>query len=129
VSTITVEPTNDRDQREHHQPRHPPNEPVCCARRGCPNPEPSASRTTACARDGSGSRWILASPSTNTGIVIPAAILGVGTVSSGASTDLIWLAILTAATLGALATRGGMGRLAGLALVGGYVAFVVAHLI
>jgi cation:H+ antiporter len=62
------------------------------------------------------------------GIIIPAAILGLGTVSSGVSADLVWLLVLTAATLGALATRSGIGRLAGVALVGGYIAFVVAHL-
>ena len=62
------------------------------------------------------------------GIVIPAAILGIGTVSGGVSADLVWLTVLTAGTLVALATRGGMVRLAGIALVAGYAAFVVAHL-
>ena len=63
------------------------------------------------------------------GILIPAAILGLGTVSSGVPTDLVWLLVLTAATLGALATRSGIGRLAGVALVCGYVAFVIAHVV
>jgi cation:H+ antiporter len=63
------------------------------------------------------------------GILVPAAILGLGTVSSGVPADLVWLLVLTAATLGALATRSGIGRLAGVALVCGYVAFVVAHLV
>jgi Ca2+/H+ antiporter len=63
------------------------------------------------------------------GILIPAAILGLGTVSSGVPADLVWLLVLTAATLGALATRSGIGRLAGAALVGGYIAFVIAHLV
>ena len=61
------------------------------------------------------------------GIVIPAAILGLGTVPGGVTSDLIWLAVLTAGTFAGLASRGGMGRLAGIALVGAYLAFVVAH--
>ena len=61
------------------------------------------------------------------GILIPAAILGLGTVSSGVPADLVWLLVLTAATLGALATRSGIGRLAGAALVCAYIAFVIAH--
>jgi cation:H+ antiporter len=95
---------------------------------------PNASTSFRLARQGRGDAAVSETLNSNNinligGIVIPAAILGIGTVSGGVSADLIWLAILTAATLGALATRGGMGRLAGLALVSGYVAFVVAHLI
>jgi cation:H+ antiporter len=95
---------------------------------------PNASTALRLARQGRGDATVSEALNSNNinlvgGIVIPAAILGIGTVSSGVSADLIWLAILTAATLAALATRGGMVRLAGFALVGGYVAFVVAHII
>jgi cation:H+ antiporter len=61
------------------------------------------------------------------GIVIPAVILGPGSVPGSVSADLIWLVMLTAGTLFALASRHGMGRLWGIALVGAYVAFVITH--
>ena len=41
--------------------------------------------------------------------------------------DLVWLAVLTAGAFVGLASRDGMGRLAGVALVGAYLAFVIAH--
>ena len=61
------------------------------------------------------------------GVVIPAAILGVGTVTHGVMVDLAWLAALTGWTLLALAGRRGMGRLAGSVLIVGYLAFVATH--
>ena len=95
---------------------------------------PNASTAFRLARQGRGDATVSETLNSNNinlvgGIVIPAAILGLGTVSGGVSADLVWLMALTAATLAALATKGGMVRLAGVALVGGYIAFVVAHLI
>ena len=63
------------------------------------------------------------------GIVIPAAILGLGVVPGTVSADLLWLALLTVGALIALAAPRGMGRLAGGLLVAGYLAFVVAHIV
>jgi cation:H+ antiporter len=95
---------------------------------------PNASTAVRLARQGRADATVSETLNSNNinligGIVIPAAILGTGTVSGGVSADLTWLAILTAATLAALAMRGGMVRLMGFALVGGYLAFVVAHII
>jgi cation:H+ antiporter len=63
------------------------------------------------------------------GVIIPAAILGLGHIAADAEGDLLWLTVLTGRSLVALAHPRGMGRLAGLALVGGFVAFVVSHVV
>jgi hypothetical protein len=63
------------------------------------------------------------------GVIIPAAILGLGRIAADAEGDLLWLTVLTGRSLVALAHPRGMGRLAGLALVGGFVAFVVSHVV
>jgi cation:H+ antiporter len=93
---------------------------------------PNMSTAIRLARQGRGDATVSETLNSNNinlvgGIVIPAAILGLGTVPGSASSDLVWLAVLTGGTLVALAMRGGMGRLAGVALVGAYLAFVVAH--
>jgi cation:H+ antiporter len=93
---------------------------------------PNMSTAIRLARQGRGDATVSETLNSNNinlvgGIVIPAAILGLGTVPGSASGDLVWLAVLTGGTLVALAMRGGMGRLAGVALVGAYLAFVVAH--
>jgi cation:H+ antiporter len=95
---------------------------------------PNMSTALRLARQGRGDATVSETLNSNNinlvgGIVLPAAILGLGTLPGGTSSDLLWLALLTAGTLLALAPRGGMTRLAGIALVGGYVAFVVAHFI
>jgi cation:H+ antiporter len=93
---------------------------------------PNMSTAIRLARQGRGDATVSETLNSNNinlvgGIVIPAAILGLGSVPGGVSADLVWLVMLTAGALVALAARGGMGRLAGVALVGAYLAFVIAH--
>ena len=63
------------------------------------------------------------------GVIIPAVVLGLGTVTRGVKIDLLWLAALTGWTLVTLAGRRGMGRNGGAVLIAGYAAFVLAHVI
>ena len=93
---------------------------------------PNMSTAIRLARQGRGDATVSETLNSNNinlvgGIVIPAAILGLGTVPGGVTSDLIWLAVLTAGTFAGLAMRGGMGRVAGIALVGAYLAFVISH--
>jgi cation:H+ antiporter len=94
---------------------------------------PNMSTAIRLARQGRGDATVSETLNSNNinlvgGIVIPAVILGLGSVPGGAASDLIWLAVLTTGALAGLASRGGMRRLAGVALVGAYLAFVVAHI-
>jgi cation:H+ antiporter len=93
---------------------------------------PNMSTAIRLARQGRGDATVSETLNSNNinlvgGIVIPATILGVGSVPGGVSADLIWLVLLTAGTLVALSRHRGMGRLAGVALAGAYVAFVITH--
>jgi cation:H+ antiporter len=93
---------------------------------------PNMSTALRLARQGRGDATVSETLNSNNinlvgGIIIPAVILGLGSVPGDVSADLIWLALLTAGALVALAARQGMGRLAGIALVGAYVAFVITH--
>jgi cation:H+ antiporter len=95
---------------------------------------PNMSTAIHLARQGRGDATVSETLNSNTinlvgGLIIPAAILGLGHTGSDAQGDLLWLAALTGGTLVALARPRGMGRLAGLVLVGGYVAFVVSHVV
>ena len=63
------------------------------------------------------------------GIAIPAVVLGLGAVSGAVRSEMAWLAAMTAATLLALARRGGIGRAGGSALIAAYLAFLAWHLL
>lgn len=95
---------------------------------------PNMSTAIRLARQGRGDATVSETLNSNNlnlvgGIVIPAAILGLGDVPGSVSGDLLWLALLSAGALLALATPRGMGRVAGSVLVAGYLAFVVAHVV
>lgn len=62
------------------------------------------------------------------GILVPALILGLGTVPGDAKGDMLWLVALTLGTLGALAMPRGMGRRAGIVLICGYLAFILSRI-
>jgi cation:H+ antiporter len=95
---------------------------------------PNMSTALRLARQGRGDATVSETLNSNNinlagGIVIPAAILGVGVVPGGTGGDLAWVAVLTTGALLALATPRGMGRIAGSALVAAYVAFILAHIL
>ena len=95
---------------------------------------PNMSTALRLARQGRGDATVSETLNSNNinlvgGIILPSAILGLGTVPGSTAADVAWLSVLTVGTILALATRGGFGRLAGIGLVGGYLAFVLAHVI
>ena len=61
------------------------------------------------------------------GILIPAALVGLGAGANGLGTDYAWMAAVTVATLVLVGRRGGAGRLAGGAIVVAYLAYVVVR--
>jgi cation:H+ antiporter len=62
------------------------------------------------------------------GIAVPAVVIGLGTVTGVARSEMVWLAALTAMTLLGLARPRGIGRPAGAALIVAYCTFLVWHL-
>jgi cation:H+ antiporter len=95
---------------------------------------PNAVTALRLARQGRGDANVSETMSSNTinlvgGIVLPAVIVGLGAIDAGVRRDVVWMCVLTAATLLALARPSGMGRAAGAALVAAYVVFVLAHVV
>ncbi|HWB22261.1 MAG TPA: hypothetical protein VG652_05195 [Gaiellaceae bacterium] len=62
------------------------------------------------------------------GLVLPALFVTVAALTNEAKFDLVWLALLTFASLGFLARRRGIGRLGGATLIALYLVFVVVEL-
>jgi cation:H+ antiporter len=94
---------------------------------------PNVSTAIRLARAGRGDATVSETMNSNTlnligGVIVPAAVVGLGTVAATTAGDLVWLAALTAGTIAALTMRRGMGRVAGAALVAAYAAFLVVHL-
>ena len=61
------------------------------------------------------------------GILVPAALVGLGTGANGLGLDYAWMAAVTVATLVLVGRRGGAGRVAGAAIVAAYLAYVVVR--
>ena len=61
------------------------------------------------------------------GILLPAALVGLGTGAGGFGPDYAWMAAVTVATLVLVGRRGGAGRFAGGAIVVAYLAYVVVR--
>jgi cation:H+ antiporter len=95
---------------------------------------PNMSTAIRLARQGRGDATVSETLNSNTinlvgGILIPALILGLGSVPQGANSDMLWLAALTIGTVGALAMPRGMRRLGGAILIASYLAFVMTRLV
>jgi cation:H+ antiporter len=63
------------------------------------------------------------------GVVLPALFVSVARATTGVKLQLGWLAVMTVVTLVLLASRRGLGRAGGAALIAFYVTFVVAELV
>jgi len=61
------------------------------------------------------------------GILLPSALVGLGTGADGLGPDYAWMAAVTVATLVLVGRRSGAGRLAGGAIVVAYLAYVVVR--
>jgi cation:H+ antiporter len=62
------------------------------------------------------------------GVMLPALVLGLGSLSSGAGFELAWLLLMTSAALLLLGPARGIGRLGGGILIALYLVFVVVEL-
>jgi len=62
------------------------------------------------------------------GILLTAALVGIGTGANGLGLDYAWMAAVTVGTLVLVGRRGGAGRVAGAAIVGAYLAYVVVRI-
>lgn len=61
------------------------------------------------------------------GLLVPAALVGLGGGAHGLGLDYAWMAAVTVATLVLVGRRGGAGRLAGAAIVVAYLAYVAVR--
>jgi len=61
------------------------------------------------------------------GILVPAALVGLGAGANGLGMDYAWMAAVTVTTLVLVGRRGGAGPLAGGAIVLAYLAYVVVR--
>jgi cation:H+ antiporter len=63
------------------------------------------------------------------GVLVPAALVGLGEGANGLGPDYAWMAAVTVATLLLVGRRRGAGRLAGAAIVVAYVAYVAVRIV
>ena len=63
------------------------------------------------------------------GVVLPALFVSVARATTGVKLELGWLLVMTVVTLLLLASRRGLSRLGGVALIAFYIAFVAAELV
>ncbi|HWE80475.1 MAG TPA: hypothetical protein VG265_02405 [Gaiellaceae bacterium] len=94
---------------------------------------PNAFTAVRLARAGRGDAVVTETLASNTlnligGILVPALFVGIAARSGDVELDLAWLAGLTLVALVALVPAHGLGRRAGVLLLGGYVAFVALQL-
>ncbi len=61
------------------------------------------------------------------GILVPAALVGIGEGANGLGLDYAWMAAVTVGTLVLVGRRGGAGRAAGAAIVAAYLTYVVVR--
>jgi cation:H+ antiporter len=57
------------------------------------------------------------------GIGMPAAVIGLGTVTRSSALSLVWLIVLTVLVLGLMLRRGTLGRGEGLVVIAAWIAF------
>jgi cation:H+ antiporter len=62
------------------------------------------------------------------GVILPAVIIGVSGASTFVRFDLVWLILMTTATIAWLTRPSGVGRIGGAWLVGFYCVFLIVHL-